>query len=132
MLRYLKRTDREPAAQAGAIPYLLRAAPDEPEVIEATKNFLSRPLSNDVRIGALNALGSPSVKNSQLIDAVATSLGHPDPFVRAATVRSLSKMGTIAITQAAPGLKKLVVSPNESPEIKEGAQRALDRIGKQN
>ncbi len=57
LLMYVKRTDPDASAQAGALGTLADLSPENPEVVEAIRAFLLRPLDSKTRINALNALG---------------------------------------------------------------------------
>ncbi len=108
LLTFLKRTDRDPQAQGSAVFYLARYAPDKPDVVAAIQEFLSRPLSKSTRIGVLNALGDPRVKDASLIQAVTNSLDDPDLGVRFTAIQVLTRMGPHALLQAEPALQKSV------------------------
>jgi HEAT repeat protein len=108
LLTFLKRTDRDQKAQGSAVLTLVRLAPEKPEVISAIREFLSRPLETSTRVGVLNGLGDPRVKDPQIIDMVSASLDDPDLGVRFTAIQVLTRMGPSALQQAEPTLKKTV------------------------
>ncbi len=128
LLAFLKRTDRDPNAQGGAIFTLVRIAPENPEVIAAIREFLSRPLDITTRIGALNALGNPNVKDVGLIAMVITSLDDSDPGVRFTAAQVLWRMGKNALLQAEPALQRLANDPKQPANVTAAAKEALKGI----
>lgn len=105
---FLKREDRDPRAQADAALYLVNHALDHPEAIAAIQSFMSRPMDAQARIGALNALGNPRVRDSRLIDSVIASLDDPDLAVRLTAVQTLIRVGPHALQRAGPTLQRQV------------------------
>jgi HEAT repeat protein len=127
-LAFLKRTDPESEAQgSGAIFQLVRIAPEDPEVVAAVREFLSRPLESKTKRETLTSLG-PSVKDAQIISMVISSLDDPDVGVRANAAAALEQMGGQALQQAEPALQKLASDPNQPTEVTTAAKRALQRL----
>src|SRR5205823_3720478 len=67
LLAFISQRDRDPNAQGGAIFELLRTAPQNSELVATIREFLSRPIDSNVRMGVLNALGNPGTTDAQLI-----------------------------------------------------------------
>jgi len=133
LLRFLKQTSRDSNAQGGAAFELVRIAPENAEVIAAIQEFLSRPLDGQTRIGVLNALGNPHVKDARLIALLAASLDDPDEGVRSAAVQSLTRIGRPALEQAESALHRLANDPSQPSEVVGQARQALqtlDTLGK--
>ena len=128
LLAFLKRSDRDPTAQAGAIFALVRLAPENLQVVAAIREFLSRPLDNTTRIGALNALGNPNVKDVGLIAMVITSLDDSDPGVRFTAAQVLWRMGKNAVLQGEPALQRLASDPKQPANVTAAAKEALKGI----
>lgn len=127
-LEFLKRTDPDSEAQdSGVIFQLVRIAPDNPEVIAAVRDFLSRPLDSKTKRETLTSLG-PSVKDGQIISIVIASLDDPDAGVRANAAAALEQMGKQALQQAEPALQKLANDSNQPTEVTTAAKRALQRL----
>jgi HEAT repeat protein len=128
LLTFLKRTDRDPRAQGSAVFALIRIAPDKPEVVAAIEEFLSRPLDSSSRIGALNALGIPSVKDVHLIAIVIASLDDSDYGVRYTAVQVLRRIGQHAVLQGQSRLQELAGDPAQPADIRAAAREALRTI----
>jgi HEAT repeats len=128
MRAYLKRTDADSRAQAGAVGFLVRHAPDNPENVGVVLNFLDRPLPVDARIAALNALGTPKVRDPNIIDRVIGSLDDRDSKIRFTAADVVPRMGRQTLLLAQPKLERLARDPNEAPDVKEEARRALQQI----
>lgn len=79
LLTFVKQADRNSNVQGGAIFELVQIAPENPEVIAAIEDYLSRQLDSSARIGVLNALGNPNVKDTQLIAMIGASMNDPTP-----------------------------------------------------
>jgi HEAT repeat protein len=128
-LAFLKQTDADvQAQQGGVIFHLVQIVPDNPEVIAAVQEFLSRPLDSQNRIGTLNALGNPAIKDSRIIAAVTASLDDPDPGVRSTAIQSLGRIGPQALQQAEPMLQRLAADNNQPADVTATAKEALQRI----
>ena len=82
-LTFLKRTDAEAQAEGSAVIFeLVHIAPENPEVVAAVREFLSRPLDSKSRIDTFNALGTSRVKDAGIISVIITSLDDSDEGVR--------------------------------------------------
>jgi HEAT repeat protein len=128
-LAFLKRTDIGVQAQgSGVIFELVQIAPDNPEVIAAIREFLSRQLDSTTRIGALNALGNPNVKDVGLIAVVITSLDDSDQGVRFTAAQVLGRMGKNALLQGEPALQRLANDPKQPANVTAAAKEALKGI----
>jgi HEAT repeat protein len=128
-LTFLKRTDGNANAQgSGVIFELVQFAPDDPEVISATKEFLSRPLDTNTRINVLNALGNRSVKDPHIVAVVIASLDDPDPAVRDTAIQVLTRMEPHALQQAEPALQRLANDKNQPANVVVDAKMALQRL----
>jgi len=128
-LTFLKRTDADAQAQGSSVIFeLLHIAPQDPGVIAAIQEFLSRPLDNSAKIGVLNALGNPEVKDAHLLAALVASLDDPDQGVRSAAVQALTRIGNSAFQQAEPALQRLAKDPKQPPEVIAAAKEALQRL----
>ncbi len=125
LLAFLRSTDRDLRAQSSAIFFLVRIAPDDIEVIDATKEFLSRPLTREAREGALNAISSAYIRNTRLIAVFIDALTDPDSDVRLTAVQGLQRIGRDAVQQAEPALRELMTRPEEPPEVKAAADEAV-------
>jgi HEAT repeat protein len=128
VLALLKRTDADTTAQAGAVGFLVRYAPDSPENVEPILDFLDRPLDSEARIATLNALGSPQVKNPNIIDRVIASLDDRDSRIRFTAADVLPRMGRDALLLAQPALERLAEDPDQPGDVKDEARKALEQI----
>jgi hypothetical protein len=128
LLNYLKRIDSDQDAQGSAIFTLVRIAPEKPEVVAAILQFLSRPLEKRSRIGALNALGYPGVRDARVISMVIAETDDPDQGIKLTAIQSISRMGKDAVRQARPVLQRLAEAPQETPEVQAAAKEALRQI----
>jgi hypothetical protein len=128
-LTFLKRTDADVQAQGpGVIFELVHIAPENPEVIAAVRDFLSRPLDNKSRREALVALGKPTVKDAQIIAMMIASLDDPDMGVRITAAQALSGMGQQALQQAEPALQRLANDPIQPADVRAAAKDALLKL----
>lgn len=125
LIAYLRRTDSEAKAQPGAILALAKMAGDQPEVASAIRGFLVRPLESHVRIDGLNALGDSRVRDPNVIGMVATFLEDPDKGIRFTAAQTLRRMGSNAVLQAEPALRKVAENPNEAADVRTAAKQAL-------
>ncbi len=128
MLAFLKRTDADQRVQGGAVGFMVRYAPDSPENVEAVLDFLDRPLGGEARIQSLIALGTPQVKNPNIIDRVIASLDDRDPAIRFTAADVVPRMGRNTLLLAQPKLERLAADPNEAGNVRDEARKALDQI----
>ncbi len=128
LLAFLNRTDRDSRQQAAAVWYLARNVPDNAEEVVAILDFLSRPLDREARIDALNALGTPQVKNPNIIDRVIASLDDPDPAIRFTAADVLPRMGPHTLLLAKPTLERLAADPDQPADVKDEVKKALEQI----
>jgi hypothetical protein len=128
-LTVLKRTDADIQAQGpGIIFELVHIAPENPEVIAAVREFLSRPLDTKGKIDVLNALGDPRVEDAGVIAMVISSLDDPDPGIRVASIQTLAGMGQSALRQAEPALQRLANDPGQPSNVVADAKAALQKL----
>ncbi len=127
LVSFLQRTDRAVPAQAAALFYLVRLAPDTPAVVAVIREFLQRPMAREDRIAALNALGDPRIKDVQIIEAVIAGLQDPDPGIRFTAVQVIQRMSKEALLRAEPALRKLAES-TEPPAGDENDRRMAGQI----
>jgi HEAT repeat protein len=128
LLNYLKRTDRDQDAQGSAIFTLVRIAPENPEVLSAIQQFLARDLDSRSRIGVLNALGYPSVKDVRIISMVIAEMEDSDQGIKITAIHSVTRMGKDAVRQAQPTLQRLSDDPKRTAEVRAAAKEALLQI----
>ena len=128
VLSFVKRTDRDPQAQGSAIFTLIRLAPNEREVAAVVQEFLSRQLDISTRIGVLNALGTPNVRDVGIIEAVITSISDPDQGIRLAAIQTLMRMGQSALQQAEPTLQRLANDPTQPANVVADAKAVLEKL----
>ena len=129
LVTFLKRTDADAQAQgSSAIFELVRIAPENPEVIAAVRDFLSRPLDSKSKREALVAVGKPTVKNAQIVAMVIASLDDPDMGVRISAAQALSGMGQQALQQAEPVLQRLANDPNQPADVRTAARDVLRKL----
>jgi HEAT repeat protein len=128
-LNFLKRTDAEAQAQgAGVIFYLAHIAPENPEVLAAIQEFLSRPtLNSKDKIDTFLALGTHRVKDARIISTMITSLDDSDEGVRFTAAQALGMIGESAL-QAEPALQKLANDPKQPANVRDAAKQALLRL----
>ncbi len=128
-MTFLKRTDADARAQGSAIIFeLVHIAPENPEVIAAIREFLSRPLDTKSKVDVLNALGDPRVKDARIIAMVIASLDDPDQGVRSTAIQALMRMNQGALRQAEPALQRLAHDPKQPAEVIAAAKEALQRL----
>lgn len=128
LIAFLKRTDRAPRAQVGDLWALLRLTPRDSEAIDAAAQFLSRSLDWQTREEALNAVRNTQVDDLRITDAVIASLKNPHPGVKLAAMSALDRIGVDALLRAQPILQKLARDPNEPPQVRSAAGKALEKL----
>lgn len=127
-LTFLKRTDAEAQAQgSGVISELIHIAPENPEVIAAVRDFLSRPLDSKSKRETLVALGNPRIKDGQIIAMVIASMDDPDEGVRITAIQAAG-MGQQAFQQAEPTLRRLANDPKQPANVVADARAALQKL----
>jgi len=128
-LTFLKRPDPEAQTQGtGVVFELVHIAPENAEVVAAIQQFLSRQMDSQTRIGVLNALGSPAIKDVKLISSIISSLNDSDVGVKTTAIQALVRIGKPALQQAEPDLQRLAADPKQSPEVENNVQEALRRL----
>lgn len=129
LVTFLKRTDADVQAQgSSAIFELVQIAPENPEVIAAVRDFLSRPLDSKSKREALVAVGKPTVKDAQIVGMMIASLDDPDMGVRISAAQALSGMGQQALQQAEPVLQRLANDPNQPADVRTAARDVLRKL----
>jgi hypothetical protein len=129
LYQFLKRTDRDPEIQVGALGLLLSLKPEDSQVVQAVEEFTSRALPSDIRVAALNAIRNSTAKDARIATVVISSLDDPHPGVELAAIAALDRMGPEAQTKAQPALARL--SKGDSADVSAAARKALSRIGPQ-
>ena len=128
-LTFLKRTDTEAQAQASGVVFeLVQIAPEKPEVLAAILEFLSLPLDSATKIGRLNTLANPNVKDSRVITMIIASLDDPDQGVRLAAAQAIGAIGRPAVEQAQSALQRLVEDSKQPADVRTAASNALARL----
>ncbi len=127
---FLKRTDRDPAAQNAAAGILMKYDSQDPEAVQAVAAHLLRPLSPIEREDALRAVSIPGLKDIKIIDAVAKFVDDPLPQTRILAINALSKIGPQAVAQAEPALVEAVNRADQPDNVKTAARKALSEIGR--
>jgi HEAT repeat protein len=126
-LNFLKRTDPDAQAQgAGVIFELVHIAPENPHVLAAIQEFLSRPTLED-KIDTFNALGTSRVKDARIISMMITSLDDSDEWVRFTAAQALGMMGESA-QQEEPALQRLANDQKQPANVRDAAKQALVRL----
>lgn len=128
-LTFLNRRDAEAQAQGSAVIFeLVHIAPENPEVIAAVQEFLSRSLDSKSRVDVLNALGNPRVKDTRIITMMIGALDDPDQGVRFTATQALAGMGQSALQQAEPALQRLADDPKQPADVRAAARNALQKL----
>ncbi|HVJ05869.1 MAG TPA: HEAT repeat domain-containing protein [Candidatus Saccharimonadales bacterium] len=122
ILEFIKRDDRDTQAQAAAL-FVVAAFPKAPDIVQAEKEFLLKPLDKTSRMSALNALGRST--DPEIEGLVAGYLLDADKDIRFTTIQSLMRMGKSAVSTSAATLIKLAEDPQEAPEVRRAAKSAL-------
>ena len=127
LLEFVRRDSPEAQSLgAGVIFQLIQIAPDDPRVIQAIQEFLSRAtLDRGTKIAALNAVGNLRVKNHQIEVTVTSFLSDSDQDVRTAAIRVVTRMGRRALELAEPALLRLANDPAQPEQVRKEANRAL-------
>ena len=128
LLTFVSQRDRDPNAQGGAIFELLRTAPQNSELVATIREFLSRPIDSNVRIGVLNALGNPGTRDIRLIALITESLENPDPNTRLTAIQALTRIGNDALRRAEPPLSRLATDPTQPADVQENAKQAIKQL----
>jgi HEAT repeat protein len=129
LFQFVKRTDRDPEVQVGALGILLYVRPEDPQVVHAVEEFTSRPLVRSTLVAALNSIKNSRAQDPRIAAVVIRSLDNPHPGVELAAIAALDRMGAEALTKAQPALTRL--SKNENTDVAAAARNALARLGPQ-
>ncbi|HEY6770652.1 MAG TPA: HEAT repeat domain-containing protein [Candidatus Sulfotelmatobacter sp.] len=124
---FVKRTDRNPIAQADAMSFLLRLAPDNPDLTPTLQKFLARPMDEQTTIAVINGISNSHTENSVATDMLIRSLEDPSEQIRFQAAQGFQEMPKDMITRAKPVLQSLLDRPDESQEVKDAAKEALRR-----
>lgn len=128
-LTFLKRTDPDAQAQgSGVIFELIRIAPENPEVIAAVRDFLSRPLDSKSKRETFVAVGNSRMKDGQIIAMMIAAMDDPDEGVRITAIQVLPGIGQQALQQAEPALQRLANDTNQPADVRAAAKDALQRL----
>ena len=126
---FLKRTDRDLRAQAGAISVLAKVAVDD-DAVAAIDQFLARDLDSDTRVASLYGLTSPDlILHAKVIDRMITLLSDGDMAVKITAIDSLTRIGPQALLLAEPVLTKLAEDAASPEMLRSAAKTALGKIG---
>jgi hypothetical protein len=129
LIAFLKRTDRDVEAQAGAISALVDAAVDD-EAASAIDQFLARDLSPQTRVVSLYGLTSPKlVLHPIVISRMISLLSGGDVMVKTTAIDSLTRIGPQALLLAEPVLVKLSEDAATPDSLRSAAKTALGKIG---
>jgi hypothetical protein len=128
LVKLLKQTDRNPNLYTAAISVLVSSYPENPDVVGAVADFMSRPLASNTRLDTLSALQHSLEKNTRIVSKVADMLDGQDKDVKLEAIKTLKGMGKDALLQAQPKLQQLAQVPEEAPEVKAEAKKALKAI----
>ena len=131
LLGFLRKTDRDPIAQADALSALLQIAPENADVLSEAEHFLSRRLDVPAREAALNAIANSNTENAGLADAVIAALSDRNQEVRFVAAQALWRMPRDVVVRAQPALQKLIEQPDESEEVRTAAREAMKVIDRQ-
>src|SRR5205814_3399402 len=102
--------------------------PQNSELVATIREFLSRPIDSNVRMGVLNALGNPGTTDAQLIALITESLDSSDPKIRLAAIQALIRIGNDALRQAEPPLSRLATDPTQPADVQENAKQAIQQL----
>jgi HEAT repeat protein len=127
-LTFLKRTDRDSGIQVGALGMLLRYRPKDPEVVQVVQNFSSRPLEAGTRMHVIDAIGLSATDEPRFQELILHSLDDPSPGVKVSAINALNRMGKDVLMKAEPVLRALEHNPEQHPEVRAAASKALKSI----
>jgi HEAT repeat protein len=85
-------------------------------------------LDSATKIGTLNALANPNVKDSRVITMIIASLDDPDQGVRLAAAQTIGAIGRPAVEQAQSALQRLVEDTKQPADVRAAASNALARL----
>jgi hypothetical protein len=135
-LTYLQSSGRNQQMQAAAVSTLLRADPQNTNVIAAVAEFSSRTLSIPARETLLNGIANSKTNDPRLIRLVIDGLQTRDQPIRYTAVQAIRRMGPNAVRQAQPELQQLAHeglagdddTQKRQAQIREFAKEALRMI----
>jgi hypothetical protein len=110
----------------GIVHGLIRIDSSSPETLGAINHLMLRPIDRSTRIATLNAIGGSRVEDLTLIGLVSRNLVDPDPYIRAAAIQTVSRMGTVAVAKTTGQLGRIANDPAETKELRDRAQAALN------
>lgn len=128
LVRFVRRTDREPLAQVRAIFTLIATAPSSNEVVACITDFLHRTRSVQTQVDVLNALGNPRVSDERLLDAISQALGSPDEQVRRTAIEVIGRIGPSAVRKSKNRLEAVAADNSETSNVRAAAVKVLKEI----
>jgi len=130
LVKALREKNGDRKLQVVVLYELLHNFPADPEIIGAVETFMSWPLDASTRVSTLNAIQASFIKHPRIAFRVSQMLDYPGEGVKIEAIKTLRAMGNDALLQAEPRLKELAQKPDESPEVKAEAAKALQAISR--
>lgn len=132
LLSFVRRTDRDPIAQADAFSLLLRMAPDNPDLTPTLQDFLARPMDEQTKTAVINDIANSHTENIVAINALIGALDDSSEQTRFAAAQAFQRMPREAIRRAQRDLQRVQERPDEAQEVKDAAKEALRMLEVQN
>jgi len=110
---------------------LLRAAPNDPAVIDAVLNLLQEHPDVVMKCEVIRMIGAAQSVNERTIALLKSALVDTDVNVRLMAVQAVERQPPEVIARFAPQLRKIAADTAEQSFSRESATRALRRLGSQ-
>lgn len=118
---------RDPNAQVSALSILLLFKPDDPDVVQATVEYLSKNLDHEVYAAALYAVRGSRARDPKIQVCVVSALENAKSDVALAAIGAMERMGDAAIRNAEPALRRLESDTSKSLRVRQAAANLLRR-----
>ena len=129
LLAFVGRTDRDTGVQARAVWFLLKLAPDNPEVLTGAEQFASRPLDEQARVTLLDGIAVVPRNGDRLVAIVLGAMHDARPAIRERAIYDVSRLGNSALSKASPDLQRMALDGSEPAEVRAAADKALRVLG---
>lgn len=132
LVAFVRRTDRNPIAQADAFSLLLRIAPDNPDLTPALQAFLARSMDEQTKDAVINDIANSHTENVVATDVLIGTLDDPSEGTRFTAAQAFQRMPREAVRRAQRALQRVEERADEAQEVRAAAKKALNVLEGQN
>ncbi len=125
MMKHLAGPTKPTLVKADIVFVLLDYKESNPKALQAIEDFLHVPMSAQVQIATLKALGTHHVATSAMNDFAIESLDDTNKDVRIAAIYAVDALPSETSRQAGAKLTKMATDPSEDQEVRTLAEKSL-------